>query len=135
MRAKSSLVISTDGAHPFNTQIDANRRLHALTPVAGVLSVMGFCDSVESHAGEHISKLFNFEQTLDCQCRHDIREQTSGEGCSANVPTRKSLGRFVWGEGLQSGLTNLLWHHPDAPHFQEMCNVEQTPNAAWCKLT
>ena len=43
-------------------------------------------------------------------------------------------GVLFWGEGIQSGLTNPLWHYLDAPHFQEMCNVEQTPNTAWCKL-
>ena len=49
--------------------------------------------------------LCNFEQTLACHYRHDICEQTSGEDCSANVPIRKSLGRFVIGKNLQSGLT------------------------------
>ena len=53
---------------------------------------------IEADAGnENISVLSNFEQPLDCQSRHDTCEQTSGEGCSANAPTRKSLGRFVLG--------------------------------------
>jgi len=64
-------------------------------PMMSVMAILR--QLIESDAGEHISKLCNFEQTLDCQCQHDIREQTSGEGCSANVPTRKSLGRFVLG--------------------------------------
>ena len=55
-------------------------------------------------------------------------EQTSGEGCSANVPTRKSLGRFVLGRRpLQSGLTALIWHHRDVPNFAKCAMLSRRP--------
>jgi hypothetical protein len=76
------------------------------------------------------SKVFvlcNFEQTLDCQYRHDICEQTSGEGCSANVPIRKSLGRFVFGKNVYNRVSpSLLWR--DAmPHFKKRAILSRHP--------
>ncbi len=43
-------------------------------------------------------KVCNFEQTLDCQCRMMFVifvSRPRGRAVQANVPTRKSLGRFV----------------------------------------
>jgi hypothetical protein len=77
-----------------------------------------FAAVIESGAGnENISMLSNFEQTLDCQCRHDMYEQTSGEGCSANVPTRKSLGRVVLGRRSIIGSHQPPLHHRAVPHI------------------
>jgi hypothetical protein len=89
-----------------------------------------FAAVIESGAGnENISMLSNFEQTLDCQCRHDMYEQTSGEGCSANVSTRKRFGAFCFGKKAYNRVSpNLLWHHGDALTFQEMCDFDQTLN-------
>ena len=91
---------------------------------------------IESDAGnENISVLSNFEQPLDCQCRHDACEQTSGEGCSANVPTRKSLERFVLGRRHYNRVSpNLLWHHGDASHFKKCAILTRRPIQAWCNL-
>src|SRR5260370_15411064 len=91
------------------------------------MAILG--ELIESDAGDqNISILCNFEQTLDCRCRHDIYEQTSGEGCSANVPTRKSLGRFVFGKKVYNRVSpNLLWHHDDASHFKKCAILSRRP--------
>lgn len=86
-------------------------------------------DRVRPGRMENSWMVCNFEQTLHCKCRHDPYEQTLGEGCSENVPTRKSLGRFALGGWpLTITVHQMSFDITAMSPRPEMCNLEQTPN-------
>jgi hypothetical protein len=91
---------------------------------------------IESDAGdEDTSILCNFEQTLDCRCRHDMCEQTFGGGLFSKRLNSKESGAFCFGKKAYNRVSpNLLWHHGDASHFKKCAILTRRPIQAWCNL-
>jgi hypothetical protein len=83
---------------------------------------------IEPDAGnENISPLCNFEQTLDCQDRHDIGRADFGGGLFSKRPNSKEFGAFCFEKFYKRVSTTLLCHHRDVLHLVKRAILSRRP--------